>query len=301
VDIMAKKQRSLFEYETRLDKISGIGDPLERLNKRIPWNKLFRNIIEKALTKEKKGPGGRIAYDYIMMMKILIIQRAYNLSDEQIEFQINDRLSFQRFLELSMSDDVPDFSTVWRFRESLIETKVIGRLFKRFNNYLLKENIIMNQGSIVDASFVDVPRQRNSRDENKNISNGKTPEDWSDKKKEHKDVDARWAKKNQETHYGYKNHVKTDSKSKIITKYTVTSANVHDSQELKNLIDKNDENKPLHADSAYKSEKNDKLIRNRKIINKIHEKGFRNNPLSGRQIPANKMKSKTRVRIEHIF
>lgn len=93
--------------------------------------------------------------------------------------------------------------------------------------------------------------QRNSREENEKIKAGKPPVDWSENKKEQKDVDARWTKKNNERFYGYKDHVKTDSKSKLITKYGVTSAEVHDWQMLETLLAESDEGKVLNADSAY--------------------------------------------------
>lgn len=103
---------------------------------------------------------------------------------------------------------------------------------------------IAQEGSIVDASFVEVPRQRNSCEDNKKIKAGELPEGWDDPAKKnmvaHKDKDARWTKKNNQSYYGYKDHVKIDSKSKLITNYKVTDASVHDSQTLKDLLDEMD-------------------------------------------------------------
>jgi transposase, IS5 family len=101
----------------------------------------------------------------------------------------------------------------------------------------------------VDATFVDAPKQRNSREENKLIKEGEAPEYWSEHKRQQKDSDARWTKKNNEVHFGYKDHVKVDVYSKIITKYAVTSANVHDSQEFTDFLD--DTDVTVYADSAY--------------------------------------------------
>jgi IS5 family transposase len=112
-------------------------------------------------------------------------------------------------------------------------------------------------------------------------------------------VDARWAKKNNEVHYGYKNHVKADKKHKIITKYRVTSAEVHDSRELRNLIDRK-KDKRIYADSAYTGEEVQRCIPKR-IKNQIHEKGARNRPLTKTRERNNKAKSHIRVRVEHIF
>lgn len=103
---------------------------------------------------------------------------------------------------------------------------------------LLVVDVIMNEGKMVDASFTIAPRQRNTRAENKLIKEGKGDELWNDKpnKKRHKDIDARWTKKNNETFYGYKNHAKADTKSKFIDTYKVTDASVHDSQPLEDLL-----------------------------------------------------------------
>ena len=138
----------------------------------------------------------------------------------------------------------------------------------------MSKGLIMNVGKMIDASFAIAPRQRNTRDENKAIKEGRGNELWNDKpnKKKHKDIHARWTKKNKETFYGYKNHAKVDSKSKFIDKYKVTDASVHDSQPLDELLDKSDKGQPLYADSAYAGEKQIKVIRKYQINNKVHER-----------------------------
>ena len=235
------KQRGFFDENDRLTELSKLGDPLEKLNKYINWED-FRGKLKKAFEKEAKGPGGRPPFDYVMMFKILILQKLNNISDDAAEYIIKDRLSFQRFLGLSLCDTVPDAKTIWHFREVLKETKVLEKIFNLFVKQLEEKKIITYSGSIVDASFVEAPKQRNTRDENKEIAEGKTPKEWLLKKNVHKnsqkDTDARWMTKNKVRHYGYKDHIKIDKKSKIITKYRVTNAAVHDNQELKNLIDK---------------------------------------------------------------
>jgi len=296
------KQRGLFDEADRLQEISKLGDPLEKLNTVIDWN-IFKPILKKAMQKEAKGPGGRPPYDYVMMFKILILQRFYNISDAQTEYQIKDRLSFMRFLGLTLNDTIPDDKTIWYFREQLVKAKINDKLFDRFMKELENKNLISHQGSIIDATFVDVPKQRNKKEDNDKIKDGNIPEEW--KKPEHKsmraqkDADARWTKKNDETHYGYKSHVKADSKSKLILKYTVTSASVHDSQELPNLVDNKDIS--LYADSAYIGPKIENCLFKKCIENKICERGYRNKPLTKQQQNKNRTKSKTRSRIEHIF
>ena len=296
------KQKGFFDETDRLKKLSELGDALEKLNKHINWED-FRGILTKKLKKEAQGPGGRPAYDYVMMFKILILQKMYNISDDKTEYQINDRLSFQRFIGIQLYDTVPDAKTIWHFREVLKEAKILDTIFYRFTEKLERENIITYSGSIIDASFVEAPKQRNTRDENKQIANGEVPKKWKYKKNKNKlaqkDTDARWMTKNKVRYYGYKDHIKIDKKSKIITKYRVTSASVHDSQELKNLIDRK-KDKRLYGDGAYAGKKYQKFIP-KHIKIRIHEKGYSGNPVTKTQERNNTAKSHIRARVEHVF
>ena len=297
-----QKDYGFFDQDIRLSKLSQLGDPLERLNKGIEFE-VFRTLLEDNIIKLSKGKGGRPPYDYVLMFKIMILQRYYNLSDEQVEYQINDRMSFMRFLNLTISDDVPDSRTVWNFREQLTDLEMIEPLFDLFLKELETLGLIVNEGKIIDASFVEVPRQRNSRDENKKIKNNEIPGEWKDKprKLSQKDTDAKWTKKNNQTFFGYKNHIKTDDKSKIICKYKVTSAEVHDSQATEDLLEEKDKGEELYADSAYTGEKQEEVISKKELINRVHEKGYKNKPLTDQQKANNKIKSQIRVRVEHIF
>ena len=155
-----------FDQDIRLSKLSTLGDPLERLNNHVDFE-MFRTLLQDTLTKEAKGKGGRPPYDYVMMFKVLILQRFYNISDDQVEYQINDRMSFMRFLNLTIADDVPDSKTVWHFRERLIDLDLIEPLFNLFLEELERLNLVVNEGKIVDASFIEVPNQRSTRNENK--------------------------------------------------------------------------------------------------------------------------------------
>ncbi len=96
-----------------------------------------------------------------MMFKIILLKRFYNLSDEQTEYQINDRLSFKEFLGLSSGDNVPDARSIWLFQDRMIQNNLEEKLFTKFNSYLDSQGLIVSSGKIVDASFVEVPRQRN--------------------------------------------------------------------------------------------------------------------------------------------
>lgn len=135
------------------------------------------------------------------------------------------------------------------------------------------------------------------------IKEGRGDELWNNQpnKKRHKDIDARWTKKNDEAFYAYKNHAKVDTKSKFIDTYKVTDASVHDSQPLEDLLTEQDKGQDLHADSAYTGEEQEKTISKYEMNNKVHEKGYRNKPLTEQQKAANNEKSKTMARVEHLF
>jgi IS5 family transposase len=292
----------VFDENDRLAELSRMGDPLEKLNKYVKWED-FRGKLTEVFKKEPKGPGGRPPFDYVMMFKILILQKLNNMADDNSEYQIKDRLSFQRFLGLSLCDTVPDAKTIWNFRETLREADILEGIFDGFVEQLERKGIVTRSGSITDATFVEAPRQRNTKEENETIKEGKIPEEWETEENRHKkaqkDVDARWAVKNKEVHYGYKNHIKIDKKSKIITKYEVTSAEVHDSQEFKNLIEV-DKDRRMYGDSAYTGEEIQSCIPEH-IQNRIHEKGYRNRPLTKTQKGNNTAKSRIRARVEHVF
>lgn len=299
---MNKKQPGFFDELEKLDRISKLGDPLEKLNRQIHW-KIFLPILQQVFLKEVKGPGGRPPFDYILMFKILLLQEYFGLSDDQIEFQITDRFSFMRFLGLRTYDKVPDSKTIWLFRDQLKEKQIVKKLFDRFKKELEKNNMILNKGKILDASIVDAPKQRNRREENKQIKKGEIPEEWKGNKNKlrQKDTDARWTEKNGKNYYGYKNNIKVDSKKKFIDDYKVSPASVHDSQTGMELLNKKDKGQPLYGDGAYTGEKFEEAVRESKMINRTHERPYRNKPLTKKQIQKNKIKSKTRARVEHVF
>jgi len=299
-----KKSKAIgfFDEDFRLDKLTRMGDPLIRLTGGVNFE-IFRDYLNTNLQVDPIGKGGRRPYDYVLMFKVLVLQRYYNISDDQTEYQICDRLSFMRFLGLKLADDVPDSKTIWLFRERLTELGLVADLFALFLVELERLGMVIHEGKIVDASFVDVPKQRNSREENAAIKEGNVPEGWQDRpsKLAQKDVDARWTQKNNISYFGYKNHTKCDQKSKLITGYLITDASVHDSQATMDLLDAGDEGQLLYADSAYSGKELNADLVAAGVIPAIIEKGYRNKPLTDGQVTGNKEKSKIRVRVEHIF
>jgi len=308
------KQLKFYGEEMQLWRLTKLGDPLEKINKLINWE-MFREPIESSIRKDM-SKGGRPPYDAILMYKITMLQQWYGLSDDGVEFQIVDRYSFMRFLGLGTGDKIPDSKTIWEFKEALKEKGVDRRLFEIFNKMLEAKEIITRKGTIIDATFVTVPKRHTTKRDNEHLKAGEDLEDLPAKcaerleKEEIKavehvmsqmDMEARWAKKGDESYFGYKDHVKCDSESKIITDFSVTDASVHDSQEFVNLIDEKD--KDVKADSGYVGEEfQEQLTENFPDI-KIHvcARAYRNKPLTDEEKSKNKEISKTRSRIEHIF
>ena len=218
-------QNSFFDLERRYASLSQAGDALERLNATIDWE-IFRDILTRIDIKARKSTAGRPAICRILMFKLLILQRLHNLSDERLQYQVTDRLSFMRFLGLELSATIPDARTVWAFREQLKEHQLVEPLFDRLNQALLDQGVQLNSGQMIDATFVPVPIQRNDREDNAIIKAGAVPIDWANKpaKRAQKDIDASWTSKGGQRHFGYKSHINADRDTKLITKGETTDA-----------------------------------------------------------------------------
>ena len=295
------RYNQLFESENRELRLNEMGNPLEVLSQYVDFE-IFRPTLDSALfTGERKSNAGRPPIDCVLMFKVLFLQRYYGLSDHQIEYQIVDRTSFRKFLGIECVDDVPDEKTVWKYRELLTNTGVYDKLFSEFHSFMESKGLQFNEGRIIDASFVIAPRQRNTRDENEQIKQEAGDKLWNDNphKKCHKDVDARWTKKRDETFYGYKQHTKVEKRNKIILSYDTTSAEVHDSKGFEGLLDEKDEGKDLYLDAGYVGQ--EEIVKQHKMNPIICEKGYRNRPLTKEQKSDNRKKSKTRCLVEHVF
>jgi IS5 family transposase len=205
----------------------------------VPWDE-FRPLLGRVWRKpdeDRKSRAGRKPMDAVLMFKTLVLSALYNLSDDQIEYQVRDPLtgrglpanperglSFMRFLGLGLGDRVPDAKTVWLYREAPAKAGMVDELFAQFDGYLARRGYIARGGQILDASIVPVPHNHNKRAENASIKADETPEGWADKpaKRSQKDVDARWTQKHGKSHYGTKNHLNVDRKHKLTRRYHVT-------------------------------------------------------------------------------
>ena len=169
----------LFDSDETMERLNKMGNPLAKLQEAVDFE-MFRDTLEKGLYKEKFTKVGAKPYDYVLMFKIVVLQRIYHLSDAQVEYQIRDRLSFRDFLGLASGDKVPDEKTIWAFKEELTKKGLFEQLFNKFYAFLDENNLILHEGTMIDGSFVDAPRQRNTREENKQIKEGKGCELWQE-------------------------------------------------------------------------------------------------------------------------
>jgi IS5 family transposase len=204
---------------------------------------------------------------------------------------------------LGIEDGIPDATTLWLFREKLAKASLIEKLFERFDRHLAAQGYMARGGQMVDATIVPVPIQRNGREENEAVKAGQTPEDWEEKpaKLRQKDRDARWTKKHGKSFFGYKNHVNADVRHKLIRRYEVTDAAVHDSQVFDALLSKGNTSTDVFADSAYHSAETEAKLKARGFRSRIHRRARRSHPLSDTQTRANRAKSSIRARVEHVF
>jgi len=281
------KQLDFLGVEKRRRELSAEGDPLEVLARLIPWES-FRRGLRSALGRDTVTTG-RPPFDEVMMLKVLVLQHLYNLSDFQTSYQLRDRISWQRFIGVELGGNIPDEKTLWAFREQLIKVDAVEEAFYWFNRHLREEGFEAKGGTLVDATIIETPIRR-ANDE------GTTTQE-----KAQRDDDAAWVKKNNVSSFGYKNHASVDASHKLIRAYDVTDASVHDSQCSEILIDTENADVEVYADSAYRSQENEVMCMVLGKTSKIHYRAYRNQPLHPELERRNKERSKVRVGVEHVF
>lgn len=290
---MSHRPLGLFDQDTRHRKLESLGDPLVVMNRIVPWE-MFRERL--TTVREARDPrrGGRPSYDVVLMFKILVLRELYALSDEQVEYPVADRLSFQRFLGIGIEHAVPDYTAVWRFRERL-RGEVMTDLFETLGHYIDMAGFEAKKGQILDASLVARPKTRKPA-QSKDGAPALTVQETA-----HRDADAAWTKKHGRSYFGYKNHVNADVAHGFIRAYAVTPASVHDSQRLGELLDVTQKGRPVYGDSAYRSAETAQRCKTLGLIDRTHYKAQRNRPLTKQQEGRNKVRSRVRARVEHVF
>jgi IS5 family transposase len=293
-------KESLFAEEERETKLDKLGDVLQTLEKHVDFTALA-SAIDAAAPRPSRERGGRQPYPTVIMVKTLLLQQLYNLSDEQLEFQLLDRMSFQRFVGLRYSSQIPDRTTFWTFRERLIAAGASETIFAAVNRELEKHGYLARGGQIVDASIVTAPIQHISSEEKKILKNNAVPIDWTKHKRRQKDVDAHWTKKHGKSYFGYKISINVDKQYKCIRQLHVSTASEHDTLHLKAILDPGNSSRDLYGDKGYTDQKREAALKEDGIRVNIQRKATKGKPLSECQKDRNQRIAKKRARVEHVF
>lgn len=262
--------------ESLLPETLGANGRLERIDDAVDWGRLAQLVAGVYTASE-----GRPSYPPLMMVKVLLLEQWYNLSDPQMEEALGDRISFRRFVGLGLQDDTPDHSTISRFRGILTKGTVEG-LMEELNRQLEEKGLMVKAGTLMDATLVESQGKRVSSEEKAT------------------DKDAAWTRKGGRYHYGYKVHVGVDEGSGLIRKAVMTGANVNDTEVADELI-MGDE-KMVYADRAYDTHERRRKLKRMGIEDGIMKRGNKHHPeVSERDKERNQLISKVRARVEKVF
>lgn len=250
---------------------------LNEMDQVIPWYKLI-NKVEKYYQEKKTG---RNRTETKLLLKIYFLQQWYNLSDPGAEEAIYDRNSFQRFLNIDLlSNNVPDETTILNFRHFLEENNLQEKFFKIMNKVLEKNNLIVKEGTILDATIITAPSSAKNKDKKRDeeMSSTKKGNDW---------------------YFGMKAHIGVDCQSGAVHSIEGTTAKIHDKEMQNDLL--HGQEKAIFGDKGYYKEEDKREMRRKEIFCGILDKGKRNHPLSNKQKRRNRKLSSIRAKVEHPF
>lgn len=284
------------------DNQLGFGDSL--LSKRTKTSRLYQHLAEidglidwpsivgqiDSIDQSKTSKGGRPRKNPLWMTKAIFLQHLFNLSDPQLEDQLIDRLSFQRFVGINLDQEIPDFTTFWRFKEALAQHNLDGRVFEEVCRQLEGHGLIVKKGSLVDAAIFT--------SSNRPLSKQKREELEQDPSSQI-DTDAASTKKGNNWYFGYKGHIGVDAESKLIRKAVFTPANAHDSTQTEKLVSYDE--KALFGDKAYFDYDHQHSARQLGWFYGVQKKADRGERLSSEQKKRNKKLASVRAAVEHPF
>lgn len=277
-DMEIQENRKVTRTEEKLRKIDQFVD--------------FDRIVDRfsIIDKTRKGLGGRPRKEILLMTRILFVQYLYNLSDPELEDQLNDRLSFQRFVGLGMNSKVPDYTTIWRFKEALIRHRLLDGLFRMIVDACEQQGLLVKRGTLVDSTIIESVNRPLSRKRRKALAERPSAQI---------DTDATSTRKGNKQYYGYKGHIGVDQGSKLIRRRTFTTASPHDITELDHLM--SGDERSIWADKAYSRTSDKQRSRASSVYYGVLDKGKRGRKLSNRQRGRNRQKSSVRSAVEHPF
>lgn len=293
-------KESLFAAEEREAKLDSLGDVLRVMEQHVDFKALAAEM-DRVAPRPGRERGGRPPFPTELMVRAWILQNLYGLSDEQMEYQVLDRLSFQRFLGLRRSSQVPDRTTFWTFRERLTVAKAGDALFEAVHRQLAQHGYIARGGQMVDASLVPVPRQHVTEEERQLIKKRAMPVGWKPAQRRQKDTEATWTQKHGKSYFGYKVSVSADRRYKLIRKVKVSTASENDTLHLEDVLDHANTGRDLYGDKGYVDGEREQRLKAQGWRVHIQRKAQKGKPLSACQTRRNTRIARIRARVEHVF
>ena len=303
---MKKQNQDLFAEHHRRQKITQFTKVLDSLSGLVDWAALTKVVNEHTGREASQPKGGRPPYQTEALVKIIVLQQLYgNLSDEDTEYALLDRGSWQRFIGMADARDLPDARTIWHFKNQLAQTGSVSELFAQVQEQLNAAGLVAKGGQMIDATIVPSPKMHFTKDEKETLADGKTPAHWSEKQAAHKDTDAHWSAKRGQWYHGYKAHANVDQKHKLIRILEVTPANESDMNHFEDLLDtaadRQQNGKTIHADRGYDSAANRQTLKANKLRDGVARNDDRKRYDQTDIHARNRKLSRIRARVEHVF
>jgi IS5 family transposase len=278
-----------FILREQYKKVKGLGDRLELMKEQIDW-KPFIPLV-KQIFNDNDTIGGRPHTDELIVVRSMLLQALYGLSDPELEFQCHDRLSFRNFL--GFPEEIPDFSTIWKIRDRLKESKIDKLIWEELQGQLEEKGYEIKKGVIQDATFIESDLGRKRYYQKKKAEKNGEKIEYTERQKNHIDKDGSFSIKHGQVHFGYKNHIKSDVDNHLIREYQVTTASLHDGEI--DLVKKGDV--AAYRDKGYVG----KEIKAKGIIDKTMKRATKSRKLNGGELKYNRAVSRIRAPGERPF
>jgi len=283
------QQLSFADIEiSRRSKKTRIAKTLDKINMVVDWKPLEEMVS--GIYKSGTTRGGRPPLPTQVKLRMLFLQHLYNISDEEIEDQVIDRMSFQKFCQINMMDTIPDFTTFWRFKEAIAEKGLSKKIFEEINKQLEGRGLFVKTGTLVDATIMESTTRPLS---------DKRREELAQSPSRQIDTDAHAVKKGRQWYFGYRGHIGVDIGSTLIATAELTPANESETKVAEKLWRSTD--RVRGGDKGYFDEQRKRKHRKEGIFHAILDRGKRNHPLSGKQERRNRKLSSLRAQVEHPF
>jgi transposase, IS5 family len=262
--------------------------------------------LEQELSVIHSSRRGRPGLSPLLMFKVLLLQRFYNLGDPATQDALDDRKSFARFVGLPLDEPAPDYSSISRFRTELVRLGLMEKLLGQLMAQIEEKGLVLKQGTLMDATFVTSAARPPSAPPKPKSAKGEVPsppepaqDPFAAGKRSRRDPDARWGKKGRQAHFGYKLHIAVDQERRIVRAHEVTAANVNDCEIGPQLVLK--DGGAHYADKGYPSQPLREKLALHRLPDGIMQLGTKHYPLSPASRRRNKLIAKIRGFVEGVF